>query len=660
MADLFISYKRSERAEVEGLAQALRELGLSVWFDASLSAGDAFSDEIDREARAAKCVLVCWSPSARESRWVKAEAEVGFTRDRLVAAYVAGPDGFEAPIPFNRVHAEDIRAWLKAPTATHTAWRSLLRSIGRFCERRDVEEFGALDAQASTTHLRAWLDRHQKSQLLVVVHEMLEARGAQEAEREAMEAAIRERRQREEHERRTKAAAEAARFQREATEARTRTERPAAEAQRQTERERRRAGRTRRTLIMAGGAIGAGAIGSGALWYGLYDMRRPFLRDAFPGIHVTAAGRDKGLRIQLSEGGWKSAPRISSAVFSPDGQRIAASSYENAAWVWDIGAGSQLMQIHQPDSIVQEVAFSPDGKRIAIAAGEKASVWDVSTGNELARMEGHASLIAGLAFSPDGARIITTSQDWSDDARDNTARVWDATTGREIARMRGHNEAIESVQFAGDGRRVLTTSDDRTTRIWDADTGAELLRVGRCRTCSSPDGAAAGGTIVGLGEYTGFAAFSPDGQRFATVGSFYDQTDGRSDSLCVRDSMTGAEVTRAVGSRNFGRVAFSPSGEQIACGLGGIWDSGTGQQVATMMGHGDTVQTISFSPEGERILTASDDATVRLWDAHNGAELARLRGHADQNSTPAASLSPTGGHIVSTCVTVRVWSLAFA
>lgn len=202
MADVFISYKRDERAAVERIAEGLRELGLAVWFDASLSAGDAFSDEIDREARAARCILVCWSPSARESKWVKAEAEVGFGRDTLVAAHVAGPDGFEAPVPFNRIHTEDLRAWHTAPRHDHSGWRSLLRSVGRLCGRADIESFGALDAQASAAQLSSWISQHENSPLFVAVESMLQARKALEVERAEVERAARERRAREEAERR--------------------------------------------------------------------------------------------------------------------------------------------------------------------------------------------------------------------------------------------------------------------------------------------------------------------------------------------------------------------------------------------------------------------------------------------------------------------------
>jgi len=200
MADVFISYKREERAQIERLAAALRDLGLSVWFDASLSAGESFSSEIDREARAAKAILVCWSPTARESRWVIAEAQIGFEKDNLAAAYVAGPDGFAPPVPFNTIHAEDLRAWLSAPDLVHSGWRSLLRRIGKLCQRADMESFGALDAQASAAQLNAWLTKHESSPLFMAVDSLLQARRTAEAERTALEHAAREKRRREEEE----------------------------------------------------------------------------------------------------------------------------------------------------------------------------------------------------------------------------------------------------------------------------------------------------------------------------------------------------------------------------------------------------------------------------------------------------------------------------
>lgn len=211
MADVFISYKRDERPAVEEIAARLRALGLRVWFDAGLSAGESFNDEIDREARAAKLILVCWSPTARDSKWVKSEAMIGFEQDKLAAIHVAGPDGFSPPAPFNTVHAEDLRAWISAPSEAHAGWRSVLRRIGKLCARLDIESYGALDAQAGAAELRAWITAHEQSPLFMAVDAMLHAREAQDAERARLEQEARERRAREEAERRAREEAERAR-----------------------------------------------------------------------------------------------------------------------------------------------------------------------------------------------------------------------------------------------------------------------------------------------------------------------------------------------------------------------------------------------------------------------------------------------------------------
>ncbi len=58
MTDVFISYKRRVRPQVERVAAALRAEGLDVWFDAALEAGSSFSAEISAQVRGARCILV--------------------------------------------------------------------------------------------------------------------------------------------------------------------------------------------------------------------------------------------------------------------------------------------------------------------------------------------------------------------------------------------------------------------------------------------------------------------------------------------------------------------------------------------------------------------------------------------------------------------------
>lgn len=96
--DVFISYARSDRAEVEKIAGFLRELGLRVWFDGSLTPGDVWSAEVNRRLAGARVVLICWSEAAVQSRWVTAEALHG--RDRGCSVQLC-LDDVMLQVPFN-------------------------------------------------------------------------------------------------------------------------------------------------------------------------------------------------------------------------------------------------------------------------------------------------------------------------------------------------------------------------------------------------------------------------------------------------------------------------------------------------------------------------------------------------------------------------------
>jgi WD40 repeat protein len=55
-----------------------------------------------------------------------------------------------------------------------------------------------------------------------------------------------------------------------------------------------------------------------------------------------------------------------------------------------------------------------------------------------------------------------------------------------------------------------------------------------------------------------------------------------------------------------------------------IWDAKTGQEIAALRAHEHWVTSASFSPDGERIVTASMDHTARIWDATTGYEITRI------------------------------------
>ncbi|KAF8593060.1 WD40 repeat-like protein [Ceratobasidium sp. AG-I] len=88
-----------------------------------------------------------------------------------------------------------------------------------------------------------------------------------------------------------------------------------------------------------------------------------------------------------------------------------------------------------------------------------------------------------------------------------------------------------------------------------------------------------------------------------------------------------------------------------------MWDTKTGAAIGKpLVGHSDSVTSVAFSPGGDRIVSGSDDNTVRMWDTKTGAAIGEpLVGHSSWVTSVA--FSPGGDHIVSGSRdnTARMW-----
>jgi dipeptidyl aminopeptidase/acylaminoacyl peptidase len=154
---------------------------------------------------------------------------------------------------------------------------------------------------------------------------------------------------------------------------------------------------------------------------------------------------------------------------------------------------------------------------------------------------------------------------------DGTAKVWYARDGRPLCKLDGHRSAVTAVSWSPDGIRLATASADGTVIVWDA---------ARARVLA---------TLQGYTSAISVVTWSPDGCRlaFASAGS------GRAGQTDV------AEVK--------------------------IWDAAVGRELVTLKGHMGNVHSVSWSPDGKRLATGSEDA-VKVWDASGGRELLAYTG----------------------------------
>ena len=128
--DIFISYAHNDAGIARLYADAFKHAGFDVWWDDELRSGEVFDEKIEAALRAAKAVVVLWSPHSVISRWVRAEATLADRNKTLVPVTIAA---CERPIIFELTHTADLIGW--DGDTTHKAWQGLLRDIRGAAEK---------------------------------------------------------------------------------------------------------------------------------------------------------------------------------------------------------------------------------------------------------------------------------------------------------------------------------------------------------------------------------------------------------------------------------------------------------------------------------------------------------------------------------------------
>jgi WD40 repeat protein len=349
---------------------------------------------------------------------------------------------------------------------------------------------------------------------------------------------------------------------------------------------------------------------------------------------------------------------------------------------WRVGRTLARPERIPPDQRrpVWNLAFSRDGSRIATASGDgTATTWDVDSGRQIPPVFRHDGSVYGVSFSPDGKRLATS------DERGNV-RVWDIGADRPPRDFIGHAKPVRSVSFSPDGKQLATGSVDRTARIWAVDSRGELLKMEQreevSRVVFSPDGATlaiASGSVVtiyetatgksrktleGHEERVTAVSFSRNGRYLATASAdltarVWDTTSGR--TLLVLAGHRRPEARSRQRQEFVADVAFSPDGQWVVTAgtdkTVKIWAFESGREVMTLPGHTDSVNSVAFSVDGRHLATATKDGTTKIWEVPASGEVLKLPDH------PAAVFhavfSPDGTRIVTTTArVVKIWDFA--
>ncbi len=337
--------------------------------------------------------------------------------------------------------------------------------------------------------------------------------------------------------------------------------------------------------------------------------------------------------------------RTVSTVFSPDGKQVLAGSGDGRAILWDTATGELLRVFAGHIESVTSVALCVDGRQVlSTAGGCSASIWNTAEGVTRYTFE---CLIGGgvcTTFSRDGRYLFTAP------IGSQQGVLWDAASGRELRRFGGFSGFESLVAFSPDGQLLVTMDEEGGY--------AEIRNVGTETTVNVPHSRIAS---------AGTAAFSPDGRQLITgspsLAMRITLAAERHKTAELWDTTTGKQVRSFLGhSRSVNSVAFSPDGQQVLTGSSDntaiLWSVSTGKALRVFKGHTDGLQTVAFSPDGRLVVTGGWDNLAILWNTATGARLRTLKGH--DSSVNSVAFGPNSQHVVtgSHDGTARLWDLA--
>ncbi|XP_015776356.1 PREDICTED: apoptotic protease-activating factor 1-like [Acropora digitifera] len=212
------------------------------------------------------------------------------------------------------------------------------------------------------------------------------------------------------------------------------------------------------------------------------------------------------------------------------------------------------------------------------------SVWDSGSGRELLNFAGHKKDVFSCSFSPDDRNVLSCSAD-------NTVKVWNCETRVELITFSGHTDIVRCCCYSPDGSKIVSCSDDTYVKVWDSTSGKELFSL-------------EGGTNSAVT----FCCFKPTGSNIVGV----------SDTVVkIWDSTTGQEIKNLQMSSTTLSLAYSSDDSILAVGMSDttvqLWNSISEGSLGVYRGHSGWVHCVTFSKDASKLVSASDDETVKIW-----------------------------------------------
>ncbi|OCK80598.1 WD40 repeat-like protein [Lepidopterella palustris CBS 459.81] len=312
---------------------------------------------------------------------------------------------------------------------------------------------------------------------------------------------------------------------------------------------------------------------------------------------------------------------------------------------------------------VSALAFSPSGRHFAAGVGRKVEVWhtpstiDVEDGQiEFAPFVkhrdyvGHFDSVWKIEWSSDSRFFLSASKDL-------TARMWslDPEDGFVPTTLAGHRQGVVGAWFSKDQETIYTVSKDGALFQWKY-----MLRPGASQDKEMEDD--------NMQWRIADRHYFMQNNAHVTCAAFHAESNllvaGFSNGIFGIYELPEFIMIQnlSISQNDVDFVAINKTGEWLAFGaskLGQllVWEWQSESYILKQQGHFDSINSIVYSPDGQRIITTADDGKIKVWDINSGFCIVTFTEHT--SGVTACEFAKRGNVLFTASLdgSVRAWDL---
>eukprot|EP01099_Mayorella_cantabrigiensis_P005386 TRINITY_DN4301_c0_g1_i1.p1 TRINITY_DN4301_c0_g1~~TRINITY_DN4301_c0_g1_i1.p1 ORF type:complete len:485 (+),score=89.23 TRINITY_DN4301_c0_g1_i1:69-1457(+) len=326
--------------------------------------------------------------------------------------------------------------------------------------------------------------------------------------------------------------------------------------------------------------------------------------------------------------------------FQPTGASLASGSGDSTVRIWDLDTNTPLHTLSGHTKWVLCVSWSPNGEVIATGSMDNhVRLWSSSSTNPIATLKGHTKWITSLVWEP--YHLNSECRKLASSSKDGTVIIWDTILKTRLIQLSGHTMSVTTLRWSGEGF-IITGSQDRLIKVFDPNNG-KLVRELQGHAHWVNTLALSTDFVLRLGGYDHISSENPVLLTQEQALERYNKTRGSRPERLVSGS---DDFTMFLWEPS---VSFSPDGRFISSASFDksirIWDGLSGKYIAALRGHVGAIYQVAWSPDSRLLVSASKDSTVKLWNISTKKLLTDLPGHADE--VYAVDWSPDGQRVAS-------------